>query len=172
MDDVAARLGLSKGAAYWHFKNKNDLLINLIEEICAKTGKNLSLTDPAPEKLEDLRVFFKKKLSMAAESELTQKINKLFHRRHEWPEEVLEQVMTMVREMHHTEWKMVSKIISAAQQDHEIRADLPADELSILLSAVFHGLLILQVHEFYRIDFVNYADFIFDAIEKALKNDG
>ncbi len=31
MDDIVAQSGLSKGALYWHFKNKQDLFLSLIE---------------------------------------------------------------------------------------------------------------------------------------------
>ncbi len=31
MDDIVAQSGLSKGALYWHFKNKQDLFFSLIE---------------------------------------------------------------------------------------------------------------------------------------------
>ena len=31
-DEIAARINLTKGAVYWHFKNKPDLLVELIKE--------------------------------------------------------------------------------------------------------------------------------------------
>jgi len=35
-EDVAARIGLSKGAVYWHFKNKPALLMALVEHVWAR----------------------------------------------------------------------------------------------------------------------------------------
>ena len=32
IDEIAARINLTKGAVYWHFKNKPDLLVELIKE--------------------------------------------------------------------------------------------------------------------------------------------
>jgi len=34
--DIAERIGLTKGAVYWHFKNKQDLLMSLAQEMEAK----------------------------------------------------------------------------------------------------------------------------------------
>jgi len=39
--DVAARIGLSKGAVYWHFKSKADLLVALTEQMAEKHAKAL-----------------------------------------------------------------------------------------------------------------------------------
>src|SRR5688572_21870760 len=42
MDEIAARVGISKGTLYLHFKSKEDLIFMLIEQ---ETGKFLSLVD-------------------------------------------------------------------------------------------------------------------------------
>ena len=60
MNDIAARVGLSKGALYWHFKNKNDLLSNLVEDICDKAGMDCG-AELAPRNFDGLRVFSGKK---------------------------------------------------------------------------------------------------------------
>jgi AcrR family transcriptional regulator len=42
MDEIAARVGISKGTLYLHFKSKEDLIFMLIEQ---ETGKFLSMMD-------------------------------------------------------------------------------------------------------------------------------
>ena len=32
--EISKRAGLTKGAFYWHFRNKSDLLLQLVESIC------------------------------------------------------------------------------------------------------------------------------------------
>ncbi|MDR1917160.1 MAG: TetR family transcriptional regulator [Synergistaceae bacterium] len=169
MSYIAERVGLSKGAVYWHFKNKNDLLVNLLEDICSTAGRDLYRFEDFPETFEGLRNFFKKKLTIAMNSVRIQKINRLLHRRHEWPNEVFERVIAFVRDMTLNEREMVTLIIAKSQQRNEIISDYPADELAMLLSAIFHGLFFFQLHEFYKIDLSKYTDFLLDAIEKMLK---
>ena len=63
----------------------------------------------------------------------------------------------------------LEKVIVESQRRHEIRADFPAGEMANLLSAIFHGLFFLQVHEIYETDFNKYSDFIFDALKNELR---
>jgi TetR/AcrR family acrAB operon transcriptional repressor len=169
MNEIAVRIGLSKGAVYWHFKNKNNLLISLLDDLCTQAKKDLYDSDRVPEEFKDLRIFFRKKILAATGSGQAEKVSKLLHRRYEWPEDVLDLAVAAFRDMTGYERNMVTDVIAKAQQAHEMRDDLPANELAILVLAVFHGLFFLQMHEFYLFDFVKYTDFIFDAIESELK---
>ena len=42
LSEIAGQVGMTKGALYWHFKNKNDLLLQLIEEICLDSEKEFA----------------------------------------------------------------------------------------------------------------------------------
>ena len=42
LEDIADRIGLTKGAVYWHFKNKQDLLFSLAEELNIRGTKILA----------------------------------------------------------------------------------------------------------------------------------
>ncbi len=46
LEEVASRAGFSKGAVYWHFKNKEDLFLALIDD---RTDRNFALTAAALE---------------------------------------------------------------------------------------------------------------------------
>jgi TetR/AcrR family acrAB operon transcriptional repressor len=167
MNDIAARVGLSKGALYWHFKNKNDLLSNLVDDICEKAGMDYS-AGPPPENFDSLRSLFRKKMMSCVKNEQSLKINKLVHRGHEWPREVFEK---LVRNMHNKikeERDMLEKVVAKSQRQHEIKTDFPAGEIANLLSAIFHGLFFLQIHEIYETDFTKYSDLIFDALKNEL----
>ena len=50
MSDIADTSGLSKGALYWYFENKNDLINNLLARVFEPEIKDLRslLTDPRP----------------------------------------------------------------------------------------------------------------------------
>ena len=170
IDEIASRVGLSKGAVYWHFKNKNDLLLHLIKYLSEKTCLYLSEDGKQLEDFEGLRRFFHDKLVKFGSSERLQKINRLLRRHHEWSEEANMAVMEFVLEMTRRERETVGRIISRHQERHEVRADFPAHEIATLLSAIFHGMFFFQLSEMFNMDFAKYANFIFDALEKELRS--
>ena len=63
VSEITARIGLSKGAFYWHFKNKQDILIKIIEEFCAgDCDKYMGLCEASPEAVGSLRGYVKEVL--------------------------------------------------------------------------------------------------------------
>ncbi|MDR1965742.1 MAG: TetR family transcriptional regulator [Synergistaceae bacterium] len=168
MNEIAVRIGYSKGAAYWHFKNKGELLFDILEDTIRKSRDS----DEVPENFDDLRVFFRNRLAAVKSDARTQKINKLIQRRHEWPESVAERVLAIVCDITRREQEIVAKIIEESQRRREISGDLPAGDVAILVSAIFHGLVFLQFHELYGMDFSKYADFILNALENEMKGGG
>jgi TetR/AcrR family acrAB operon transcriptional repressor len=170
IDEIANRVGLSKGAVYWHFKNKSDLLMRLIRYLCEKACLDFHEDGKPPEDLEGLRRFFHSKLIKTAANERLQKINNLLRRRHEWPEEANTAVMEFMSEMTRREREMIKCVISRHQERHEVRTDFPAHEIATLLSAIFHGMFFFQLSEIFSMDFAKYANFIFDALEKELRS--
>jgi TetR/AcrR family acrAB operon transcriptional repressor len=169
MNEIAGKVGLSRGAAYWHFRNKTDLLVNVIRDAYEKIRSDFIDAENMPLDFEGLRGFFRNKLSMIRTSGRAQKINKLLRRHNEWPNEAHEVVEALMSEATSREREMIAGVISRAQERKEIRRDMTADELASILSAVFSGVLFFQLSEIYGTDFSKYADFIFDALAKELK---
>jgi TetR/AcrR family acrAB operon transcriptional repressor len=170
IDEIANRVGLSKGAVYWHFKNKGDLLMQLIGYLFEKACLYFNVDGNPPEDLDGLRRFFRNKLMKIHSSERMQKINKLLRRHHEWPEEANAAVLDFMSEMTRREREMVTRVISRHQERREVRADFPAHEIATLLSAIFHGMFFFQLSEIFSMDFAKYTDFIFGALEKELRS--
>ena len=170
IDEIAGRVGLSKGAVYWHFKNKNDLLLHLLKYLSEKACLDFIEDEKQPEDFEELRRFFHDKFVKIRSSERLKKINRLLRRHHEWSEEANMAVMEFVLEMTRREREMVRCVISRHQERHEVRADLPAHEIATLLSAIFHGMFFFQLSEIFNMDFAKYSNFIFDALEKELRS--
>jgi TetR/AcrR family acrAB operon transcriptional repressor len=169
MNEIAEKIGLSKGAVYWHFKNKNDLLINLVESLC-REGEEEFLADGVDfESWNDLRLYFRDKMDKAAQSGRYKRINMLMQREVEWPEAVREKIFTMGRTWIETERKMVVRVLEKLQRDGTLRSDSSADDLAAIITAVFHGLMISRIFDFFSIDLTKQTDFIFDAFTEHLR---
>lgn len=172
MAEIAERIGLSKGAVYWHFKNKFDLLINLVDDVCSKTRDELlDMSGDNAEVRANLRRYFKNKMTHTAHDKRVHKIHVLMQRSLEWPDDLRDKVASVLIERAAGERKMIEELIARAQSEGRVRSDMSAEELSMLISALFHGLMVFQLHRFYPVDFSNYTDFLFDALDKQLSPD-
>ena len=172
LDEIASRVGLSRGAVYWHFKNKEDLLASLIKHVCENIGPDAIGDGKSLENLGDMRLFFKNKLKEAASNERAQKMNKLFHRRNEWPENFDATALDFITEMNDRQCELVTDLISRCQDKGEVRTDFSAFELATYLCTVFQEMFFTMLNKPLKVNFENYADFIFDALENELKNRG
>jgi AcrR family transcriptional regulator len=58
MDDIVEETGLSKGALYWYFKSKDDIIFGIIDRIFQHEFKELQdVLQNAPSAAEGLRIF-------------------------------------------------------------------------------------------------------------------
>lgn len=169
MTEIAERIGYSKGAIYWHFRNKHDILINLIDTSCAMTEIQLSKSMMEQHGLDGLRAYFENKLSVVLQNDRFKMFHKLLHRRQEWPDEVREKVTSILVGRVDKERMVIEKILTDLQDKGEIKKDLDTKDIAGLISAVFHAILIFQIDDtFYHMDFSKHVTLLFGAFEKEL----
>lgn len=169
MTEIARGVDLSKGALYWHFKNKHDLLVGVVENMNAKVEEELAASLASLESVGGLRAYYREQLEKSARSERFRKMHQLMLRREEWPKELRERVLDIVKGHLDQERIMIERLLESAREEGRIREDIPSRDLSMLITAIFHGIFIFQVSDFFHFDFSRYADFVFDAIEKELR---
>ena len=169
MTEIARGVDLSKGALYWHFKNKHDLLVGVVENMNAKVEEELAASLASLESVGGLRAYYREQLEKSARSERFRKMHQLMLRREEWPKELRERVLDIVKGHLEQERIMIERLLESARKEGRIREDIPSRDLSMLITAIFHGIFIFQVSDFFHFDFSRYADFVFDAIEKVLR---
>lgn len=172
MNEIAENIGFSKGAAYWHFRNKGDVLVNLVESLCADGRKELESSCAMSDSAGAVRSYFRERMSESIHSERHKRINMLFHRKMEWPEDVWGRVYSLMRGWAESERCMVERLLVKAQSDGAIRPDVSAGELSAVITAIFHGLMVFQFEGVFSVgmDLLKQTDFIFDAFTKELES--
>lgn len=169
MTEIANRIGYSKGAVYWHFRNKHDLLIKLVDSACAQSEEEMAQATGGEYSLEGLRQYYKYMLNAALRNKIISKFHKLMMRRQEWPEDVSGKIDRILFARVNNERSAVEKILTSMQCDGGLRKDISAKETAALISAVFQGLLMFQVEDFfYKMDFSKHIDFLFDALKDKL----
>lgn len=168
MTEIAEKIGLSKGAIYWHFKNKDDVLVSLAQNLCTQLGKMLCSNLASLESIDDMRGYFKNKIESLLRSERSLNINRLMHRREEWPQEIREKVLAIQLDGMERERKAIENLLIASQEGGTIRKDVSPRKLALLIGTIFQGIFICQIEGFYREDSTEYIDFIFDAFKKEI----
>lgn len=168
LSEIAERVGMTKGALYWHFKNKGDLLSKLIKEIFLDSEIEFAEKLVERETLADLRDYYNKKLMLPDKNDRFIKINAIMLRRFEWPEEVRLNLFTLLKDQIAREKKMINEILLRSRREGVIRQDIEVENASSAITSVFYGLYILVLNEIVTDDIIKSTDFIFNAFRKEL----
>ena len=168
MTEIAGKIGLSKGAIYWHFKNKKDVLLNVILNIHARMQEEFRTDSESLESIDDMREYFKKKMQRPSQSTEFKKIHGLMLHKEEWPKEIRKKVLEIMLDGMNKEQKMTERLVVKSQEEGVIRKDVSSRDFSLLTTVMFQGIFIFQVHDFFHVDFAEHIDFIFDAFKKEL----
>ena len=168
LDEIAGRISMTKGALYWHFKNKSDILSKLIEEVCLDLERAFADKYGKPETLADLFDYYKKKLLTPDGNDRYLKVYALILRRYEWPEDARSEVFSILRSLVKKEKTMINDLLLKSLREKSIREDIVAEDVSAAITSVFYGLFILTLNDIVTDDISKCIDFVCDAFKKEL----
>ena len=173
MAQIANNVGLSKGAIYWHFKGKDDLLICLIEHYCMQMREIVFSNGKRLDSLNSLREYYLNKLVRLAESDEYQKMSLLVQREWEWPEQAGERIISIVKALLKEEEELIADLFCELQERGVVRKELSMtpNEIAEIIVSTFHGLFSLQLHGCYAVDMEKSIHFLCDAFEKEVTQD-
>ena len=170
MSEIAEEAGVTRGAIYWHFKNKNDILVHLIERLSIQMEEDFLKNGENMTTWESLRHYFRHKVTELAPSERCTQIFEVIGRRREWPQDIQKQIFSYLEDRIAQEHKIVEDTLVGLQKAGKIRSDIVAAELSTFFIATFHGLFaILQMEKENAEVYSRYTNFFFDAFEAKLR---
>lgn len=168
MAEIAEKVNLSKGAIYWHFKSKSDVLVSLVESVRACVEGNLESDVKSFESIENMCLYFENKMEKLRQRKIFLQTQKLMLHREEWPVAVREKVFRIIRGHACLEREMVGRLIVKLQEGGAIRKDLPSQDLSLIIAALFQGLFMLHLNDFFQVDFRKLTNIITDIFTKGL----
>jgi len=87
--DIADRIGMTRGAVYWHFDNKPALLAALIDHVHDRNKRMVGVWIPDIHTLEQMRTAFVAYARMVAEDAATRQFHFFTGFQMEWSEEML-----------------------------------------------------------------------------------
>ncbi len=139
LDEVAANAGLTKGAIYWYFASKSEVLLTLMEE----SRKRQAHTLPAA-----IRQWTQADDPAAALTTLLKDQIELCLRHQEWPRLLVEflaesrdpQVRERFQMLTRKRMEIIGEAIAEAQQRQLVRADVDPFMVAVLLTNLLDGL--------------------------------
>ncbi|MDR2850159.1 MAG: TetR family transcriptional regulator [Verrucomicrobiota bacterium] len=142
LDDVARRIRLTKGAVYWHFKSKPELMTELVAQMTQLTG-DAGNGSTVPDSLESLREY----LVQRARSVTDQPDNRKFFRmmaRLDWSAARFAPVKRRIHQLETSIFAIIERTLSAVKARGEIRESVDIPVVTEILGGLWLGLLKVQ----------------------------
>lgn len=139
-DEIAARAGFTKGAVYWYFRNKADLIAALILEYMQRKYFEISKTLPKGHSLDDLLEYFVLWADEGRKDLRYARFNRFIMCQMEWSEAVIDRVdkaMVSAKKFH---LEKVNQVLIELKQRGELREGLEIGMLQHLILSTYYGI--------------------------------
>ncbi len=140
-DEIARRINLTKGAVYWHFRNKADLLAEIIRQNFSVRHQKQFSKERSIQTVSDLR---KAIIEDAEDIENDKEYCKFLFfimLQMEWSEAIFQRVSVQVRDIRRYPLKLFKETLTLLQNRGEIKADVNIEELAELNMYMWRGIL-------------------------------
>lgn len=145
-EDVAARIGLSKGAVYWHFKSKPDLFTEVVADMTAKHDKQIARVLPEPVSLNGLVAHFIERARLFVEQPRSRKYFQMMLRQ-DWPAAKFIPIKRRLRESGSSPLELIEKTLKDLQNKGEIRKNVDIATPAAALGALWLGAMKMQIDQ-------------------------
>lgn len=154
-DEIAKRIGLTKGAVYWHFRNKVDLLAELMrQKIYDKKYKHLQ-EETSIITIAQMREQFRNAcLSIENDPEFCHFLKfVIFHM--EWSDSIIKHILKQLSDIVEQPWVKLKERLTFLQKSGEIPLGVNVDETALLLSCLWRGAVDAYISKQYPMSLVN-----------------
>ncbi|MCF8063735.1 MAG: TetR family transcriptional regulator [Desulfarculaceae bacterium] len=141
LSDIAKRIGMTRGAVYWHFKDKRELLVELIEAMHEKEAELVAEKVPVVDSLGDLLDQLVVRVELLESNQEFRKYVYFMSMQVEWATE--KQIFERFRDVHarNAPLRGIGRLLESAQQRGEIRPEVDLDQVNDILVGLFIGMM-------------------------------
>ena len=142
-DEIAKRINLTKGAVYWYFRNKPDIVAALINRYAREFLEKQAQTLPDDENLtfNDLTEFVLRNSKLIQEDEKIYKFVFFVNCQMEWSEAILTKISPLVEETKKYSLNIYYHCLEVLQKKGEIRKDVDIKLINEILITMYSGAL-------------------------------
>ena len=140
-DEIAKRINLTKGAVYWHFRNKADILSEIIRKTFEITRNIIAIKVPKIDSLEQLKQYMHEGLKLIENNpEYRQCLYFVFHQM-EWSEAILNKVSADVKSITDFNKEQIKKALKNEQESKQIKPELNIEDIIECIDGLWVSIL-------------------------------
>jgi TetR/AcrR family acrAB operon transcriptional repressor len=167
-EDVAARIAMSKGAVYWHFKNKSNLFTELVADMTAQHHQQIARVLAEPTTLGGLVAYFLERGRLIVTQPRSRKYFQMMLSM-DWPTAKFIPIKRRLRASGSGPFEIIEKTLTMLQKKGEIRKDVDVTVASAALGALWLGTIKLQIGHSLDADLATLIQFGFTSIINAIR---
>ncbi|MDO4434633.1 MAG: TetR family transcriptional regulator [Alysiella sp.] len=170
LQEIAQNAGVTRGALYWHFKNKEDLFEVLFEQCYTPFLQKLQTAAQQPEQaLTHLRGVFCELFDLLENDTRQQKFCNVMHLKCEHTPKNAP-ITKLAENYHHRFHEEITRILLLAQQQNSLPENIDIDKITLYLKSNITGLILLWSNKPENIKLSEMGQMIVDTTIHTLQN--
>lgn len=144
-DEIAARAGFTKGAVYWYFRNKADLVAALIIEYTHSKYEEIVSELPKGDTLDDLLEYFVQWAAAGAKDLRFSRFQRFVMCQMEWSEAVLSRVDKTLATTKDWHLEKVNQVLVESEKRGELRDGINIDVVQHIIISTYMGIVFSSI---------------------------
>ena len=147
-DEIALRAGFTKGAVYWYFRNKADLVAALIGEYMEKKRAELMPNIPQGDTLDDLLEYFTLWARVLNEDVRFSKFNRFVICQMEWSEAVVSRVQKSLATQKDWHLEKINQVLIKSKERGELKEGVDLAMICEVIRSTYIGIVFSSLNRF------------------------
>ena len=169
-DEIAARAGFTKGAVYWYFRNKADLVAALIKEYMERKRSELVPNIPEGDTLDDLLDYFTLWAEVLRDDVRFSKFNRFMICQMEWSEAVINRVNKSLATQKDWHLEKINQVLVKSKERGELKEDIDLALVQEIIRSTYIGIVFSSLNKITDGDVANKVrmglGFLFEGLKK------
>lgn len=169
-DEIAARAGFTKGAVYWYFRNKADLVAALIIEYTESKRLEILPRLPKGNTLDDLLEYFIVWADAAKKDLRFSRFQRFVMCQMEWSEAVMSRVLKTLTTTKDWHLEKVNQVLVESTKRGELKDSVDIEVVQHIIISTYMGIIFSSISKRVELDLIEMIrtglTLLFDGIRK------